>query len=215
MVEKSQLLDGMQLSSPTEYHCPNVTNGSSPSLSHLGQWMENSEAVSLPEAEQLYREHYRPIVSLLARVTGDRSLAEELASEVLCRMLKRPYLFARSEYLEPWIYRTATNLALDHIRMRSRRLRHERDASAEAERIATRNTPHDSYVRQERQKQVRTVLAMLKTRDVQLLMLRHMDCTYREIAHKMGIAAESVGALLARAMARFEKQYVKAYGGKR
>jgi RNA polymerase sigma-70 factor (ECF subfamily) len=214
MVEKSRLLDGVLLPSPAEYRSGNVTNGSSASLSHSGLWMENSEAVSPPQAEQLYREHYRPIVSLLARVTGDRGLAEELASDVLCRVLKRPHLFATGEHPEAWIYRTAMNLALDHIKMRSRRLRHERDAVAEAERIAARTTPHDSYVRHERQKQVRTVLAMLKTRDAQLLMLRHMDCSYQEIAHKMGIAAESVGALLARAIARFEKQYAKAYGGK-
>jgi RNA polymerase sigma factor (sigma-70 family) len=150
----------------------------------------------------------------VARVTGDRGSAEELASDVLCKVLKRPHLFAAGQHLEGWIYRTAMNLALDHIRTRSRRLRRERDASAEAERSAAQNTPHDNYVRQERQKQVRTVLAMLKTRDAQLLMLRHMDCSYQEIAHKMGIAAQSVGVLLARALARFEKQYVKAYGGK-
>lgn len=214
MVEKSQFLDGVVLPCPAEYHSADVTNRSSASLSYSGLWMENSEAVSPPEAEQLYRGHYRPIVSLLARVTGDRGLAEELASDVLCRVFKRPHLFGAGEHPEAWIYRTAMNLALDHIRMRSRRLRHERHASAEAERIAARTTPYDSYVRQEHRKQVRAVLAMLKTRDAQLLVLRHMDCSYQEIAHKMGIAAQSVGALLARAMARFEKQYVKAYGGR-
>jgi len=220
MAKKRGLLNEVVLlPSPAEndtaYAPQPVTNEGWASLSQSGPWMENAETILPPDAEQVYREYYRPTVSLLARVTGDRGLAEELASEVLCRVLKRPHLFASSEHLEPWIYRTAMNLALDHIKMRSRRLRHERYASGEAERIATRNTPHDSYVRQERQKQVRTVLAMLKARDAQLLILRHMDCSYQEIAQKMGIAPESLGALLARAMARFEKKYVKAYGGKR
>jgi DNA-directed RNA polymerase specialized sigma24 family protein len=57
------------------------------------------------------------------------------------------------------------------------------------------------------------VLTLLKPRDAQFLMLRHMDWSYQEIARAMNIAPESVGALLARALARFEKHFRKMFRG--
>ena len=173
--------------------------------------MEYSGELSQEQAEQLHQAHYGRMVSLLTRLTGDGGRAEELAADVLYRLLSRPELLRSGENIEGWMYRTAMNLGLDHIKMQSRRLRYERAASVEAIRTAAPASPLDSYIRGERQRQVRTVLALLKPRDAQFLMLRHMDCSYQEIAHTMNIAPESVGALLARALARFEKHFRKVF----
>jgi RNA polymerase sigma-70 factor (ECF subfamily) len=175
--------------------------------------MESSIELPQGQAEQVYRAHYKRLVSLLTRLTGDGGRAEELASDVLCRLLNRPELLRSGENTEGWMYRTAMNLGLDHIKTKSRRLRYERAAGIETVRTAPPANPLDSYLRGERQRQVRTVLALLKPRDAQFLMLRHMDCSYQEIARTMNIAPESVGALLARALARFEKHFRKVFKG--
>ena len=67
-------------------------------------------------------------------------------------------------------------------------------------------------LRAERCERVRLVLAALKPRDAQMLLLRSNGLSYREVAESLGIAATSVGTLLARAEAEFERRYRARYG---
>jgi len=59
---------------------------------------------------------------------------------------------------------------------------------------------------------VRGVLASMKPREAQLLLLRSSDLAYREIARALGVQAGSVGTLLARAEREFERRYRTRYG---
>jgi DNA-directed RNA polymerase specialized sigma24 family protein len=90
--------------------------------------------------ENIFRLQYPRLVSLLARLTGDRGSAEELASEVFCRLSSRPVLFRPDSNLEGWLYRTAVNLGLDALRMAARRKRHEQAAGVETLRISRTDT---------------------------------------------------------------------------
>ena len=56
-------------------------------------------------------------------------------------------------------------------------------------------------------RQVRAALALLKRREASLLALRYGGASYREIAETLGIAPTSVGTLLRRAEAAFERAY--------
>jgi DNA-directed RNA polymerase specialized sigma24 family protein len=67
-------------------------------------------------------------------------------------------------------------------------------------------------LQQERCAQVQDVLAALKPRDAQLLLLRAAGCAYRELAEALGSQAASVGTLLARAEVEFERRYRARYG---
>jgi RNA polymerase sigma-70 factor (ECF subfamily) len=51
------------------------------------------------------------------------------------------------------------------------------------------------------------VLRELPARDAQLLILRHSGFAYKEIAAALGVAPGSIGTLLARAEAAFERQW--------
>jgi len=59
---------------------------------------------------------------------------------------------------------------------------------------------------------VQEVLGALKPRDAQLLLLRADGLAYRELAESLGIQATSVGTLLARAEAEFERKFRARYG---
>ena len=59
---------------------------------------------------------------------------------------------------------------------------------------------------------VRAVLGALKPREAQLLLLRSSGLAYRELAATLGIAPASVGTLLARAEAEFERRFRARYG---
>ena len=72
--------------------------------------------------------------------------------------------------------------------------------------------PLDFSGRADVQETVRAALASLDERQVQLLLLRQEGLSYRELATVLGVAPGSVGTLLARAEAAFERTYRKLGG---
>jgi RNA polymerase sigma-70 factor (ECF subfamily) len=162
--------------------------------------------------EAVFEEHYPRIVGMLARLTNDRGQAEEIAADVFCKLSRRPLLFGRGEALTPWIYRVATNAGLDAWRANVRRKRREESAHTENLRLVSQSDVLDDLLREERCARVRTVLASLKPREAQLLLLRASGLAYRELAESLGIHPNSVGTLLARAEAEFERKFRARYG---
>jgi len=162
--------------------------------------------------DALFQEHYPRLTSMLARLTGDRCQSEEIAADVFCKLSRHaPLLRGRSE-LTAWVYRVATNAGLDALRSNTRRRRREQEAGIEALRTASPGGALDGMLREERCARVRMVLGSLKPRDAQLLLLRSSGLAYREVAEAMGIPPGSVGTLLARAEAEFERKFRARYG---
>lgn len=162
--------------------------------------------------ETIFQEHYPRIVGMLARLIGDRGHAEEIAADVFCKVASRTAL-PKPEDLTAWVYRVATNAGLDAVRSNARRRRREREAGVESIRTASGAGALDELLRQERCGRVQSILATLKPREAQLLLLRANGLAYRELAQTLGIQPGSIGTLLARAEAEFERKYRARYGG--
>ena len=162
--------------------------------------------------DALFREHYPRMVGMLARLTGDRAHAEEIAADVFCKLARRPALLQSRDQITAWAWRVATNAGLDALRLNSRRRKWEQAAGAESLRASEPAGALDEMLRNERCARVRTVLAALKPRDAQLLLLRSSGLAYRELAQTLGIEARSVGTLLARAEQAFERKFRMRYG---
>ena len=161
--------------------------------------------------ESVFHEQYGRMVAMLARLTGDRAQAEEIASDVFCKLARRGDSGDRPERLA-WLYRVAMNAGLDAVRANARRRRRELEAVAESARTSSVAGALDEMLARERRDRVQAVLATLKPRDAQLLLLRSAGLAYRELAETMGINPGSVGTLLARAEAEFEKKFRARYG---
>lgn len=162
--------------------------------------------------ETLFREHYARIVSMLARLTGDRAQAEEIAGDVFHKLSQRPGLLQSRDDIGAWIYRVATNAGLDALRTNSRRRQREEAAGREGLHAAAPADALNEMLREERRVRVRSVLGALKPREAQLLLLRASGLAYRELAETLGIGPASVGTLLARAEAEFERRFRARYG---
>jgi RNA polymerase sigma-70 factor (ECF subfamily) len=160
----------------------------------------------------VFRDHYPRIVAMLARLTGDRAQAEEVAADVFSKLSRQPAVMRECDDLTAWIYRVATNAGLDALRANSRRRKREEEAGVEQLRTGGADSALDGVLRQERRSRVREVLATLKPRDAQLLLLRADGLAYREVAQSLGIQPGSVGTLLARAEAEFERKFRSRYG---
>lgn len=66
--------------------------------------------------ELLLRKYRSPLVNFLARMVRDRGMAEELAQEVFLRVYRARKGYAPSAKFTTWMFRIASNLALNAIR---------------------------------------------------------------------------------------------------
>jgi RNA polymerase sigma-70 factor (ECF subfamily) len=66
--------------------------------------------------EQIVGRYQRPVISLIARMVGDRSVAEELAQECFIKAFRNLRSFDVTRRLSAWLFRIAHNTALDWLR---------------------------------------------------------------------------------------------------
>jgi RNA polymerase sigma-70 factor (ECF subfamily) len=66
--------------------------------------------------EQIVRRYQRPVISLIARMTGDRMLAEDLAQETFVKAFRNLAAFDTTRRLSSWLFRIAHNTAIDALR---------------------------------------------------------------------------------------------------
>ena len=158
-----------------------------------------------------FREQYPRMVAILTRLTGNNAEAEEIAADVLCK-LSRHRMPLEAGHSTAWIYRVAINAGLDAVRSNFRRRRREQRAGSEQLQAASPDGALDALLREERCARVRSVLADLKPRDAELLLLRADGMAYRDVAAVIGVQPSSVGSLLARAEAEFERRYRTRFG---
>ncbi len=154
--------------------------------------------------EALFDQHWNRVCGVLFRLTGDQDEAEDLALEAFWRLYRRS---PEDLNLAGWLYRVATHLGLNALRARQRRRHYEAEAGYLD---AGQCDPLDPAVEielAEQRRLVRDVLASMSPRPAQLLILRHSGLSYAQIAAVLGVAPTSIGALLARAEAEFEKRY--------
>src|ERR1700681_2810088 len=66
--------------------------------------------------ELLLRKHRTPLVNFLYRMVRDTAVAEDLAQEVFLRVYRARQEYAPSAKFSTWMFRIATNLALNSVR---------------------------------------------------------------------------------------------------
>ncbi len=166
------------------------------------------------EFEAVFFEHYGRIVAVVQRILGDRAQAEEVASDTFLKLYKQPAAAAaRFQNLGGWLYRTASRLGIDTLRSNNRRRQRDPEAGEQLAEAATAVDPLDGVLESERALNVRAALATLKPLHAQILTLRADGLSYKELAEALEIKATSVGQVLARAEAAFEKAYRRIESG--
>jgi len=156
--------------------------------------------------ETVFQAHYERIARVIARVLRDPSRAEELAVDVFLKWSRNPG--ARGENASAWLYRVAVRAGLDELRRESRRSRRESLVRF----FRPSPTPEDMRAAQEDQDRVRTVLAVIQSREAELLILRSHGLSYEELAAALNLNPASIGTFLSRAEQTFRKEYIKRYG---
>jgi RNA polymerase sigma-70 factor, ECF subfamily len=157
---------------------------------------------------RLYERYSEPLWHHLYRLVGEPQLARDLTQEAFCKAWQALPRF-RPEYEQGWLYRIATNVAIDHTR-HARLVAMERLESAAAARAArppvAPDDPEREAVGAEVGRQVRAVLARLDPRHALALALYYLrDLPYAECARRLGLAVGTFKTLLHRARAQFAR----------
>jgi RNA polymerase sigma-70 factor (ECF subfamily) len=144
--------------------------------------------------ELFYRKTAGSLWSYLFRMTGDAAAADDLLQKAFFRFIRSNPPLATEEHMRRWIFRTATNLALDHFRETKRdRYRVEEPVRAAGGGEAREVLRHDMM----------KTFAELKPRERALLWLAHVEeANHEDISEALGVTAKSVKVLLFRARKR-------------
>jgi len=172
--------------------------------------LERLEAVAtaavdaLQMDEDTFRAFYdrtaRQVWAYLARITGDRTLADDLLQESYYRFLRAQQAFTSETHRRNYLFRIATNLAHD---------RHRRAKVSPTVPLPEENAPGaladgaDLAADTARRTDLSRAMATLKPRERQMLWLAYAQgSSHEEIAHTLGLRKGSIKILLFRARRR-------------
>lgn len=153
-----------------------------------------------------FDEHYPGLVRYCRRLTADGDVAEDVAQESLMRLFTHG-VTGSDAGVRAWLFKTATHLVRDRYRVEEnrRRLLEIHPVRPNAPESAER-----ALERTEAEAKARSALEALAPRDREILLMRYSGFSYREIADAVGVAATSMGTLLARAERRFAEAVTDA-----
>jgi RNA polymerase sigma-70 factor (ECF subfamily) len=137
---------------------------------------------------ELVRRHREGVVNVVYRMCGETNLAEDAAQEAFIRAWQHlPGYQPRSPFRN-WVYRIATNVALDALR----RERETVDVDT-LSLAASDEGPESTLEGKERGERVRQAVLVLPPASRAVLVLREYEgLSYREIADTLGIPIGTV-----------------------
>lgn len=168
--------------------------------------VKSSAQPATDDFKTIFLQNYARIYNLVYRLVGDRAEAEDLTLETFLKLWQQSHFHA--DNLGGWLYRVATRLGYNSLRAAKRRTRYEQTAGRDAIDRAEPIDPAYEAERADEQARVRAVLREMSERDAQLLILRHSGLSYKEIADALDLSPNSIGTLLTRAEAEFERRYL-------
>lgn len=153
------------------------------------------------------------IINYLARMTGNRYEAEELAQEAFVRAYVALSSYKPQYKFSTWLFKIATNLCINHLKKRSR-LVHMEDYQGEDGQSAwvmpdTRSyrNPAMAAERREMRRQIQEAIDQLPPAYRTVVILRHLQgLSYQEIAEVIDLPIGTVKSRLGRGRSRLVSQ---------
>jgi len=158
--------------------------------------------------DYLVEKYRRPMISFMFRMTHNQAVAEELAQEVFLRVYRSRQSYAASAKFTTWLYRIATNLAVNH----ARDTKHERpenivnidepdtDTGMTVDVADTGLNAEQTILRRERMNAIRRQVEALPERQrMAVLMHKYQNLDYKEIAAVLKLSESATKSLLFRA----------------
>jgi len=165
--------------------------------------------------DYLVQKYRRPLVSFMYRMARNSAAAEDLAQEVFLRVYRSRESYEASAKFTTWLYRIATNLAVNH----ARDTRHERpevtvsldepdeESGTTLELPDAGLTAEQAMVRRERMLAIRRkVEALPEQQRLAVIMHKYQQMDYKQIAEVLKKSESATKSLLFRAYETLREQ---------
>jgi RNA polymerase sigma-70 factor, ECF subfamily len=165
--------------------------------------------------DYLVQKYRRPLVSFMYRMARNTAAAEDLAQEVFLRVYRSRQTYEASAKFTTWLYRIATNLAVNHARD-TRHERPELTVSLDEPDEETGTTldvadgtisAEEALVRRERMAAIRSKVEALPERQkLAVIMHKYQQMDYKQIADVLKLSESATKSLLFRAYQTLREQ---------
>jgi RNA polymerase sigma-70 factor (ECF subfamily) len=207
---------GLAASAPSTASGPNEANPDVDAMLRVKTGDESAFAY-------LVQKYRRPMVGFMYRLCHNPSTAEELAQEVFLRVYRSRETYEPSAKFTTWLYRIATNLAVNHARD-TRHERAENTVRLDEPDQETGTTPdladdslsaEEQILKRERLAAIRAVVNALPERQrVAVIMHKYQQMDYRQIAGVLKLSESATKSLLFRAYETLREQLKQFVSGK-
>ena len=158
--------------------------------------------------DYLVERYRRAMISFMFRMVHNAAIAEELAQEVFLRVYRSRSTYSADAKFTTWLYRIATNLAVNH----ARDTKHERpeekssldevnEETGQAMDVAdSRLNVEQKLLRRERLNAIRSHVEALPERQrMAVMMHKYQELDYKQIAEVLHLSESATKSLLFRA----------------
>jgi RNA polymerase sigma-70 factor (ECF subfamily) len=165
--------------------------------------------------DYLVQKYRRPLVGFMYRMARNTAVAEDLAQEVFLRVYRSRQTYEASAKFTTWLYRIATNLAVNH----ARDTRHERaevmisldepdqETGATPDLADGTITAEEALVRRERMLAIRAKVEALPERQkIAVVMHKYQQMDYKQISQVLKLSESATKSLLFRAYESLREQ---------
>jgi RNA polymerase sigma-70 factor, ECF subfamily len=163
----------------------------------------------------LVQKYRRPLVSFMYRMARNAAAAEDLAQEVFLRVYRSRQTYEASAKFTTWLYRIATNLAVNHARD-TRKERPEITLSLDEPDEETGSTmdvadstmtAEEVLVKRERMAAIRSKVEALPERQkLAVIMHKYQQMDYKQISEVLKLSESATKSLLFRAYENLRAQ---------
>ena len=158
----------------------------------------------------LFERHHRSVFDFLARMTGDRTAAEDLVQDVFVRMLKYRASYQDGGSFETWMFRIARNARADFFR--TRRSMHVPEDTVEL----PSDAPGPASALESEQNAACLRRALLQIRDDRrelIVLARYRGMKYEQIADLLDVDVGTIKVRMHRAMKELRDVFLRLTGG--
>jgi RNA polymerase sigma-70 factor, ECF subfamily len=165
--------------------------------------------------DYLVQKYRRPLVSFMYRMARNTAVAEDLAQEVFLRVYRSRETYEASAKFTTWLYRIATNLAVNH----ARDTRHERpevqvsldepdeESGTTLDVADNKLSVEQSLLRRERMMAIRAKVEALPERQrMAVIMHKYQQMDYKQISQVLKLSESATKSLLFRAYETLREQ---------
>jgi len=159
----------------------------------------------------LFERYHVMIYNFCLRLTGNRSISEDLVQDVFIRILKYRSSYQGQDKFTIWLYKIARNAHIDFLRKRKNVVSLEEHWD---EAPTQEPSPPEQAEQGQEIARLSQALATLPVKKREVIILsRFQQLKYKEIAELMGCHIGTVKALIHRSVKELGKAYFELSGG--